>query len=556
MRRTPALILLLALLSCEAPSLDTAVITRVGEDWRVTYELAEPASSLCFARPGGFYRERVWTIDTPGWRFEREGEEQRLVGEGPATRIELSFPVFTEHLPKEYELFREFTDGSVALYTGHLYVAPDVATCADAEAFVERVALVPDADENIVVQGRVHKGPTTWEDPGNGGTYVYFGRIEPLEREAITAIVDPGAPGWLVETMHARLPELFSHYAERFGEELPWKPFVLFDFIDSNRPGLSSGGGTLTGLVQLSSEGEGWHEQEAITTELMLNLLAHESVHLWNGQLHRGEPSSDAWMHEGSADAFANLMLRRMGAVDDERLAERRSLALNGCARELRLGALDQAASRGRYDAYYDCGEMIALASVAALGDPGDDERLFDIWRRLFEAGERYTREDYFESVGALGGSADFVAELKRFIGAEHDDPATALIDLFDTVGVALEISDRLPVEMRSRVAREALRDVMAANCDGVYGLGQGRGSLVTDAIAGCAPFESGMEIVEIAGLPVARDGDRIDRLIGECLAGEPLELTLAGGESVRVPCAEELPEATRPLRFPVLLKP
>ena len=32
---------------------------------------------------------------------------------------------YTEHLVKEYELFRTFTDGSLAVYTGHLYVTTE-----------------------------------------------------------------------------------------------------------------------------------------------------------------------------------------------------------------------------------------------------------------------------------------------------------------------------------------------------------------------------------------------------------------------------------------------
>ena len=104
----------------EAPVVE---VERLAEGrWRATYRLAGAVHALHFARSAGFYRERVWTPTTPGYRFGRDGDRQVVLldqGVAPSREIVFEFPEFTDPLPKEYELFLPFQDGAVALYTGH-----------------------------------------------------------------------------------------------------------------------------------------------------------------------------------------------------------------------------------------------------------------------------------------------------------------------------------------------------------------------------------------------------------------------------------------------------
>ena len=227
------------------------------------------------------------------------------------------------------------------------------------------------------------------------------------------AVVDPGAPGWLVEQMHRVLPETFDLFTEGFAEPLPWKPMVLFNFEDVERGGLSSGGGTLSGLVQMSASGSAWHDATPASSEQLLYLIAHEAVHLWNGQIHPYDDGNDSWMHEGSADAFAELALVRTGTIDETRLAERRSEALNDCALRLRDGSLHDSSRRGQFGNYYDCGNVIAAWSLGALGDAADFERLFELWRGVFahrgDGDPSYDRNSYFGALEALGVDSESI---------------------------------------------------------------------------------------------------------------------------------------------------
>jgi len=113
---------------------------------------------LRFQRPAGFYREEVWEVATPGWRLERRGEYQLLVADadGAASQVVVEFPEHTEQLDKAYELFGKFTDGSVAIYTGHLYVTAE----EDATDTLRRIELVPRDGEHLVVRGKLARRRT------------------------------------------------------------------------------------------------------------------------------------------------------------------------------------------------------------------------------------------------------------------------------------------------------------------------------------------------------------------------------------------------------------
>jgi hypothetical protein len=533
---------------------------RPGGTWRATYRLETETGFLRFQRPAAFYRETVWTVVTPGWELKRQEDEQVLVaGAGAATdTLVVEFPVYTQNIPKEYELFAEFTDGSVALYTGHLYVTTEVSEVAEEEAkFLRRVEMTPAAAERIVVQGEIFHGRQVWEDPHGDGTYVYFGGIDPVETADVIGIVDPGAPRWIVDTLEQALPELFALYTREFGVPLPWKPVVIFSFDDSDTPGLSSGGGTLTGLVQMMAKGQAWRARTSDSSAQLLYLIAHEAAHLWNGQIFSYEDLADSWMHEGSADAFASLVLRDQGAVDEQRLAERWTRALEECSIGLLDGPLADSADRSAFRNYYTCGEILAVWSAAVLPGDGGTGSLFTLWRKLFELADpatgKYGRQTYAEALSTLGANAASAALLLEFIDTEHADPAAALVDLMAAAGIALERPERPAIELRRDRAARALKHLMTTNCKGRYSYNTGGPQIRAFPIEGCDPFDREIVIVSIAGHDVVADGDRaFEAVAARCATGQDVQLGLESRPALIVACGAELAPLPEPLGFPI----
>jgi len=315
--------------------------------WRVSYHLASRATALVFERQVNHFRKSRWTVLTPGVQVGLLDGQEALVVEGGASvdQVAVEFGPFTEDLPKDYELFLQFTDGSCAIYTGHLQIRPVTAGAGQAaaageEAFPVRTRYhfhgVP--GDSLVLRGQTYPdGAADWRFEGGDGTYVYFGRIAAIFAPRLVAIVDPGMPGWLKERTFEWLPRLFDYYTARLGAELTFRPMVLVNFARGDLAEQSSGGGVLEGLVQLTLKGGGWQTPGREAERELLGFLAHEASHLWNSQLVHPPPEQQ-WLHEGSAEAFQARALLDFGLSDRADFVDRHGQALLDWVQPVRVG--------------------------------------------------------------------------------------------------------------------------------------------------------------------------------------------------------------------------
>lgn len=515
--------------------------------WRATYRLDALATTLRFERAAAFFRERVWSIVTPGYAWARDSSggavRQVLRATGaPRREIVFEFPEYADALPKEYELFEAFTDGSVAIYTGHFY-ATAIGVAADSgEGTMHTVRIIPPKGANVIVRGTVTNGAVTFTDSIGDGTYAYVGTIVPAETPDVIAIIDPGMPQWLRSQFDAYLPRLFASYARRFGARLPWKPMVLYGFRDTNQSGLSSGGGTLTGLVALALEGTAWRTPSTDAAVQAFHLLAHESAHLWNGQLVESAGGPASWIHEGGADAMAAEMLQSFGIVDSARNRGDRDRTLNACVSELAGGPVHTAASRGAFQEFYDCGYVMALWTTAAVRQAHAGTDLFTFWRDLISAakpGGRYDEDLYFAVLAGEGVPTSRISEMRRFLDATGFDGAVTGLA---AVGVHLVRGGTPPSSSQQNYARDALAHLMATACRGRVNFNWGRVA-ETGPIAGCTPFESALRVAAIDGLTLAAQGAALhDDVERKCASGVAVQLQDEGGATlVSVPCTRPL---------------
>lgn len=261
-------------------------------------------------------------------------------------------------------------------------------------------------------------------------------------------------------------------------------------------------------------------------------------------------------MHEGSADAFAELALLRSGTIDAARLAERRSEALNLCVQGLADGSLYDSSERGQFRNYYACGNMVAVWSVAVLGDPADFQRIFDLWRGVFAHVDRldahYDRDSYFHALESLGVDADAIDRLRAFIDETFDDPASAVAEFLGSAGIEVVVLDRpLPPQRRERAAA-ALGHLMAQACEGRVSYYREWPRLRTAGIEGCEGFDAELRIVAIQGHDVDAEGDRaFDATAERCGAGRSVTLRLEDGGTTAIPCGAPPPVPPPALAFP-----
>ena len=531
--RAAVVFFLLLLTGCATTKVAPPFVTleRDGEWWSATWRLAAPARELRFERLAAGFRAEAFEVLTPGYAFSRDGEHEvlRTAGE-PASTIRVRFREFTRHLPKDYEFFQKFSDGSVAIYTGHLLVHVDGAMVRDFRFLAPR----------MVVGGRLHETRAAWRDVAGQGTYVYFGSIAPVQSEQTISIVDSGLPDWLESTSRAGLPRLFELYTRRLGAKLPDRPAVLFSWKESEQSGFSSSGGTLPGLIQLGIEGTGWKTESPEGMREIFHFLAHEAGHLWNGQIVHYPDAEDAWMHEGSADGLAERALLDMAMIDEARFLEYQTAALNQCRRGLGTHPLRTAGARQKFELYYSCGNAIALLTEASTKG-----ELFDFWRALIantlqQEDKQYEAEDYYAVMRASGASDADIATLRALVEKPADPDA--LVTALRERGVQLAAVDEPPQDYGQSLSRDGLFHLLGQRCKGSYGYNTSNRGFILNTPLNCEGFNAGEIVTAIGGHDVLRAGHRAwDALHARCGTSEPVEVT-AGGRTVAVPCAKAVP--------------
>lgn len=410
-----------------------------GEPWRAVYRLEEPVRELRFFRDDNFRRagEWNWRIRTPGYEFSRRGRHETLTLANGATAVktlEIEFEKNTEQLPRDYELFEPFTDGSAAIYTGHFLVRD-----RDGQLITDFL-LVPERGGRVLIEGRFRTGPVGWSDPEGHGTFAYFGDIRPIETDDMIAIVDPGMPEWVRVQGQRMLPAFFDLFSRELGADPGARPTVLFSFEDADMDNVRQNGGALPALVYMSIVGRRWREAEAQMSLSLFETLAHEAAHLWNGRMVAPESDSAAWLAEGGADALAWRALLQIGLMSPAEYEQRHRQALSDCTGRLDGRPVESVVARGDFKAAYSCGAVIFLWAEYAIAGGHRPSVVFGIWsdiiNRAEDGGNTYGWSSFSKVLRSRGVTEAAVGEINRFLMRAMDDQAGYLKSRLERVGV------------------------------------------------------------------------------------------------------------------------
>ena len=504
--------------------------------WTAVYRLSAPVERLDFARSGPYERLPKWRAETKGYSLVHDDKGEAIVkspGVKAQKTITVSFPVDTVVPVKDYQLFDQFSDGSVALYTGHFNVKGSKSTT---------FALAPRRGEHLLAGGKVFTHRTRWVDDGGGeGTFIYYGKVKPVETPYMVGILDPGAPKWLGQKLDSALPQLFADYARLTGVALARRPTVLFSFEAArDRSSTTWKGGTLDGLIQLHVEAAADAAEDRDLLERFIKFIAHESAHLWNGQMFHPPESDQSWMHEGGADAFAWRAVRRAGIIDDAALDARFTSDLNDCLTAIGSRAVDEVEKKGEFGPVYTCGATLAWLTEVSTGD------LHAFWKSLFRAAEEHGRH-YDETLylsllkkqERVPGTAAFIDD---FVHHDMPDRGEKLAAAFRAAGVPIRpMPDAISPQQRRAWGEAALVELMRQDCHSVsFDRGSGRYHLHGKET--CTTLKGDIVIDRIEGKSIARAGDAAyDAAAARCAVHEAVTLEGAADVKVSVPCAKAL---------------
>jgi hypothetical protein len=373
-------LLLLAFASPAAAAEASVTIERNGDDWTAEYELHRSAPVWVFAdstlprETDTSFRATHWTVETPGVRIERRGWYDVLVAEGDAVpeRVRIRFTPFTGDIEAAYDAALAFTGGSVALYGGKFSIFPGQSPAAVENLPID-VGSVADAKTDTLVTMRDSAGPVLLGSNrveqavlDKAGTYVLFGKLEPVESDALATIVDPALPQWLASFVTAAIPAVLDRYAQQMGPPPGRKPLLLASWAGPTSGVTSMGGSVLDSMIVMTFEGEGLTAKNDGVANNALWFAAHEGAHFWLGQAVGYERPQDSWITEGGADLLAYRAVAAAHPDFDAREALQQ--ALDACIAASLKGGIASANERSDHKAYYNCGAIFGLVADTASG--------------------------------------------------------------------------------------------------------------------------------------------------------------------------------------------
>jgi hypothetical protein len=544
--------------------------------WHVTYHLAKPVIGLRFERGHDRFRTKSWTTTTDlAWR-DAVGDEV-VWAERPFQELTLSFPTSTGQ--RGYWLNVKFSDGGRLLFTGDFAVK--LMTCSDSAAPIARMSgsivarelgaehdagPMPDArgcdptsaitssvskedvrftfrttkTRHVQVQSERAVGELVWSPPSrpSDGTYVYFGDLEAHETPFGRAIIDPALPAWMLDAATTNVPKMLDWFEKETLVPLPKKPFVFLSFEPPGE-GTSVKGGGLPGVVQLAASGIGWKNDGADERSEWLEFLAHETFHIWNGDLFH---STDEWLPEGSSEYVARRALLDLGLIDSARFRRDVLRAANSCMTTLESVPLDRAPHDNRPQ--YPCGAtLLAWADVIArdhrstvaaiLGrtftSRGDGWYCGDVFlRELAKIEPNAARLEPFDRV-LHRGVADHADELFRRMLSRPDFPVT--------LGPAADGD----LDTRTAHARVG---VALAHCDCDHRVNLWTRDTGTDfGDSPECPHLRNVRVVAVEGHAIPAEAMAAYRAILERRAGSPLVLKVDGRSApLNLTCRKDAP--------------
>ncbi len=443
-----ALVLVCHAAAASELAVDIAVEPGKSGSWQVDYRLSEPVDALVFARGNGDYRGDTWRLPR-GFVLERLGATDRIRRKNgkPFDRLKATVQTYSERVPKDYTPFIRFSDGSVAVFSGQFIVGvPESAADSD---FIDganndntrwphsaQLALDPGGFGTMIVDASVVTDAQSVEL--GEGEYIYFGEATALETPHLTSVMDAAAPAWLRDLLYESMAKTFEFYKDRLGPLAGGKPFMLTSFTPLEGRRISFTGGVIGSQIAIQlALGDGIIDKPD-EREFMAQFFAHESAHLWNNGQVIAADGSEAWLHEGSAEAMAWLALAELGIHTEATATALFERAVNECVDYLEAGPLATAGRRDQFQAYYECGATIALATHGVMQQEGGD--LFTVWRALIEsslAGEgSYRADDYYAETDEV--STELTAAIKAVAEGEVSDPKAAVQLLLETGNVAV----------------------------------------------------------------------------------------------------------------------
>lgn len=419
-------------------------VVRDGQEFAATFHFPQAAPAWAFVRSNlarrtrDSWRLQSWMVKTPGVRLERRGDFDVLSaanGNLPK-QVVVRFKPFANDLLADYDPALQFSDGSVALFTGHFAAGPWIGTGTRPEGEPPRTTVsFKDPAGPLLYKGISYRTATT----DDLETYVVFGKPKLLETESLSGIIDPQVPGWLRGELLEFLPHSIALYRQRLGPPGgTGKPMVLVSWAGPTPLMVSQGGSVLPNLLAIRLEGYGLVERSPEELQRLRWFIAHESAHFWLGQAVMYDNPGEAWITEGGANLLGYRLIEKIDPSyhGDTELSK----DFSDCVALAGGKAIANAGSRQEYRAYYACGAVFALVAEGAAQKKQRD--YFDFVRDLVAANRRdaggdgkISMAEWLAALTRESGDPSIARDIRAMLVDGVADPQALLTSLLKRVG-------------------------------------------------------------------------------------------------------------------------
>ncbi|MBF0362074.1 MAG: hypothetical protein HQK49_13750 [Oligoflexia bacterium] len=529
------------------------------KSWTVKYILSKPVHGLFFQRGGNLFRSERWHPLDKNVEIKKteKGEiiyskEDKLLSE-----FELSFKTEIFNLQKDYELFFQYQDGSILLYTGHFNISTilDSKNLPDPNSKLKTAfTFIPDTSEKIYILGKLYDtSPVIWDKNVEDGTYVFFGDTKPVETDIMIGLFDNKLPVWAKEKFSDLIPKLFNYYETNLEFKPKNKEIIFFSHGQSeNTTGLDYSGNVLPGLIQLEISGLKWENTSNEAQKMLLKFLGHEVSHLWNGHLFKYEDNT-SWMHEGGAEIFAYTVLRDFALISDDEFYNSLTEKLNKCILGMESSkdfSLNDSSKKRRFENYYTCGAIIGLITDSAVKKANPKSNgILDFWKLLFKKASTnnnlYTQEMYYSLLLELTKNKKLVTGLRNLISVPNPNFAKSLSTLLTLAGLKVNIvkPSNYNLEQNTSFGVSAFKKLMANDCNNQISFYTNEDHLAFDGLKDCNTLKNPLKIDRIGIYNIFKEGAKAYTFMyNECNKKRAIKLGLyKSKEFLSVNCSKNI---------------
>lgn len=308
---------------------------------------------------------------------------QRIDGKA-FNHVQLRLTPTYKHLPKAYAPFAPFSDGGVLIHTGRLFACIDL--CSD-DANGWKIKIEVKDNTHFIANGKVNYQSENWIGYDDG-QYVYIGQQKPIDEPTFLAMIDQGLPEKMKTELSQSLPKTMTFFESRLGKHTSnVKPMLFASY--SNEKGKNIQGGVLPNQVFIHWDMD--NLEEKLKDKNFINrtlwLFAHEASHFYQDSASLVSDKSESWIHEGNAEWLSAIALREFHPeIIESFISKKLNQAKTDCANALAKYSLVDAAEKGNYRAYYQCGIIIHYLIDKNTRELSKGKySVFDVWNDFKE---------------------------------------------------------------------------------------------------------------------------------------------------------------------------